>query len=145
MKAALSAAKKAVSDVPVGCGLISPQGEVVITTCNSRVVEKNLLGHAELNALAATWQPHRNGKLEGYTLVVTLEPCLMCAGAIRDTGIVRVVFGATNPQSGAAGALYDVLRDRRLGKPIEVVSGVLEKECLTLLEDFFMEIRGVSQ
>ena len=145
MRVVLIEALKADKDVPVGCGLVSPEGKVVFTSYNSREGEKKLLGHAELNVLAATWGSSSFGTLEGYSLVTTLEPCPMCAGAIRETGIDRVVFGAFNPQSGAAGSIYDVLRDYRLGKQIEVVSGVLEKECQELLDDFFNCIRNQSK
>ena len=141
MDVALGEASATLADVPVGSVLIDSQGEVVGASRNSRELDKNLIGHAEVNVVLEAWGRNNLGTLDGFTLVTTLEPCLLCASIIRETRISRVVYGAPNPQRGAAGSVYDLLRDDRLGNPIEVIGGIRAEECQRLLNDFFCRIR----
>ena len=131
-------------DVPVGAALVDESDELVAVSRNSRESDGSLLGHAESNVIIAAWENGEYGSLNGFTLVSTLEPCLVCAGMIRETGITRVVYGASNPQRGAGGSVYDLLRDKRLGHPIEVVAGIKAEECQRLLDDFFARLRNES-
>ena len=142
MEAALEEARLARSDVPVGAVLLDLGGAIVATSHNSRESDRQLLGHAESNVILSTWGLGAYGKLEGFTLVTTLEPCLTCAALVRETGISRLIFGAANVQRGAAGSLYDVLRDARLGQPIEIIGGVLAGRSQSLLDAFFENLRG---
>jgi tRNA(adenine34) deaminase len=141
MQLALAEASKAADDVPVGAVLVDSSGEVVAAGHNRKEERSDATSHAEIEVIRAAGESFRNWRLEGLTLVVTLEPCVMCAGAIVTARIPRVVFGAWDAKVGAAGSLYDILRDPRLGHPVEVVGGVLEQECSTLLEDFFASMR----
>ena len=141
MQLALSEAKRSGDDVPVGAVIVNADGEVIASGHNQKEAEHDASSHAEIEAIRAAGQKLGDWRLENCTLVVTLEPCVMCAGAIVAARIPRVVFGAWDPKVGAAGSLYDILRDPRLGNPIEVVGGVLEQECSALLEDFFASRR----
>ena len=125
------------ADVPVGAVLVDAQGAIVATGFNQREATGDSSAHAEIVAIREASEQRKNWNLEDLTLVVTLEPCVMCAGAIRAARIGRVVFGAWDPKAGAAGSIYDILRDPRLGRPVEVVAGTLEEECSTLLTEFF--------
>ena len=132
---ALAQASLASNDVPVGALVIDPSGKIIATGTNEREAKSDPTAHAEIVALrkAAT-----NGwRLDNHTLVVTLEPCAMCAGAIAQARISKVIFGAWDEKAGAAGSVWDVLRDPRAIHRVEVESGVLEKECAALLSDFF--------
>lgn len=131
-------------DVPIGSALFDESGDLVGVSRNSREVDGSLLGHAESNLILGAWGTAALGLLDGFTLVSTLEPCLVCAGLIRETGISRVVYGASNPQRGAGGSAYDLLRDKRLGRPVEVVAGIRAEECQKLLDDFFVQLRNKS-
>ena len=131
-------------DVPIGAALFDESGDLVGVSRNSREVDGSLLGHAESNVLFGAWGKGRFGFLDRFTLVSTLEPCLVCAGLIRETGITRVVYGASNPQRGAGGSMYDLLRDKRLGPPVEVIAGVRAEKCENLLDDFFVQLRNES-
>lgn len=124
-------------DVPVGAVLVSHRGEIVALGRNEREANHDPSAHAELVAIRKAAAERNDWRLEDLTLVVTLEPCIMCAGAIIGARIPRVVFGAWDERVGAAGSLYDVLRDPRLGRPVEVVAGVLENECSAQLKEFF--------
>lgn len=124
-------------DVPVGAVLVSHRGEIVALGRNEREANHDPSAHAELVAIRKAAAERNDWRLEALTLVVTLEPCIMCAGAIIGARIPRVVFGAWDERVGAAGSLYDVLRDPRLGRPVEVVAGVLENECSAQLKEFF--------
>lgn len=140
MKLALAEAAVAADvsgDVPVGAVIIGPGGEVLALGRNEREAVKDPSAHAEIVAMRRAAADLKDWRLEECTLVVTLEPCVMCAGAIVAARIPRVVFGAWDERVGASGSLYDVLRDARLGKPIEVISGVLEAECSAQLTQFF--------
>jgi len=139
MTAALDQAAHALKtgDVPVGALLISAEGEIIATGHNLREATGDATAHAEVVAIREASRKQSNWNLEDCTLVVTLEPCVMCAGAIRAARIGRVVFGAWDELAGASGSVYDILRDARLGKPIEVIGGVQEQECSELISDFF--------
>ena len=124
-------------DVPVGAVLLDGNGEVLALGRNEREALNDPSAHAEIVALRKAATSRSDWRLEECTLVVTLEPCVMCAGAIVAARIPRVVFGAWDSRVGASGSLYDLLRDARLGKPVEVISGILELECSTQLKEFF--------
>ena len=129
-------------DVPVGAVLVDPLGEVVARSANERERSGDPTAHAEMLALRAGASRFPGWRLEGHTLVVTLEPCTMCAGAIVLSRVARLVYGAVDPKAGAVGSLWDVVRDRRLNWRPEVVSGVLADECGALLREFFAGHRG---
>lgn len=137
MQLALIEAAKAGDDVPVGAILINSNGEVIASGHNRKEALKDPTSHAEIEVIRAATQKLQDYRLTGCTLIVTLEPCAMCAGAIVAARIPRVVFGAWDPRVGAAGSIMDLLRDQRLGKPVEVIPGVLEQECAALLKEFF--------
>ncbi len=124
-------------DVPIGAVVVDADGRELAAACNGREAMGDPTAHAELLALRAAAAVRGEWRLEGCTLAVTVEPCTMCAGAIGLARVARVVFGAWEPKTGAAGSLWDVLRDRRLNHRPEVVGGVLERECVALLESFF--------
>ena len=144
MSAALLEASLVASDVPVGAALFDKGGVLVGGSRNSREAKGRLLGHAESNVISEAWLDGEFGSLDGLTLISTLEPCVVCAGMIRETGIVRVVYGASNLLRGAGGSVYDLLRDKRLGRPVEVVSGIRAEACQKLLDDFFAQLRNES-
>ena len=128
-------------DVPVGAVVMDPDGNVLGRGFNTREVTNNPLGHAEVNALNDAANNLGSWRLDDCTLVVTLEPCTMCAGAIVQSRIGRVVFGAFDEKAGAVGSLWDVVRDSRLPHRPEVISGVLANEAAQLLTDFFKSKR----
>ena len=135
------AAATSSGDVPIGAIILNSAGEVISTGVNQRELMNNPIGHAEMIAIQKAASAVGDWRLDGCTLVVTLEPCAMCAGAIAQSRIPRVVFGAWDEKAGAVGSQWDLLRDpRQLHKP-EIISGVLQKECAALLADFFSEKR----
>ena len=135
------AAATASGDVPVGAIILDRAGEVVSTGVNQRELMNNPIGHAEIIAIEKAASALGNWRLNGCTLVVTLEPCAMCAGAIAQSRISKVIFGAWDEKAGAVGSKWDLLRDpRQIHKP-EVVSGVLREECAALLTEFFQPKR----
>lgn len=145
MRQALSLAAFAAStsaDVPVGAVIIDENGNVIAQAANMREAQHDPTAHAEV--LAIRWAAERLGtwRLDKATLVVTLEPCVMCAGAIVLARLSRVVFGAWDPKAGAAGSVFDILRDRRLNHRPEVITGIREEECGSILRDFFAERRS---
>jgi tRNA(adenine34) deaminase len=144
MDTALLEASLVASDVPVGAALFDEDGELVGVSRNSREAKVRLLGHAESNVISEAWETGEFGSLDGFTLISTLEPCIVCAGIIRETGITRVAYGASNLQRGAGGSVYDLLRDKRLGRPVEVIAGIKAEECQKLLDDFFARLRNES-
>jgi tRNA(adenine34) deaminase len=139
MRRALDEARSAMAtgDVPIGAVVVSPEGEVVATGRNVREAEGDPTGHAEVVALRAAARSRGEWRLAGCTLVVTLEPCTMCAGAAVLARVERIVFGAYDDKAGAVGSLWDVVRDRRLNHRPEVVSGIRAAESTALLEEFF--------
>ena len=137
MELALAEAAQSGNDVPVGALVVTASGEVIGRAHNNREVTHDPTGHAEIIAIREATSFLTDWRLDGCTLVVTLEPCVMCAGAIVAARIPRVVFGAWDERVGASGSLYDLLRDGRLGNPVEVISGVKEKEAAQQLRDFF--------
>lgn len=145
MRLALDEARGALAtgDVPIGAVVLDPSGEVVARGRNVREAEGDPTGHAEVVALRAAARALGEWRLTGCTLVVTLEPCTMCAGAAVLARVGRVVFGAYDDKAGAVGSLWDVVRDRRLNHRPEVVAGVLADESTTLLEDFFAGQRSI--
>jgi tRNA(adenine34) deaminase len=140
-QAALTAAS---GDVPVGAVVVDSSGDVIGAGLNAREALGDPTAHAEIVALRAAAARIGGWRLAGCTLVVTLEPCTMCAGALVLARVDRVVFGAPDPKAGAVGSLWDVVRDRRLNHRPEVTGGVLEAECGELLRSFFEGRRGVS-
>ena len=139
MRAALAEAARAPvhGDVPVGAVVLSPDAAVVGAGHNDREGRGDPTAHAEVLALRAAAAQSGSWRLTGCTLVVTLEPCTMCAGALVLARVDRVVYGAADPKAGAVGSLWDVVRDRRLNHRPEVVASVLEDECAALLRTFF--------
>ena len=124
-------------DVPVAAIIVDATGRRIAVGRNERELTHDPTAHAEIVAIRAAAEQAGSWHLENTTLLVTLEPCTMCAGAILQARIPRVVFGAWDDKAGAAGSVHDVLRDRRLPHRVEVISGVRERECATLLTDFF--------
>ena len=137
MRLALGEARKAGADVPVGALLVSYDGRLLAKAHNIRERDSDPSGHAELVVLREVAREAGTWRLGGCTLYVTLEPCAMCATAIVDAALDRVVFGAWDTRLGAAGSKYDILRDKVHGSNVDVVGGILEKECADLLSKFF--------
>ncbi|MFI5913688.1 nucleoside deaminase [Dactylosporangium sp. NPDC051541] len=136
MRRALEVAAAAGDDVPIGAVLLGPDGAELGAAHNERELTGDPTAHAEMLAMRRS-AGSSGWRLENCTLVVTVEPCTMCAGAIVLARVGRVVFGAWEPKTGAAGSLWDMLRDRRLTHRPEVIAGVLEAESSALLRDFF--------
>ena len=128
---------RAQGDIPVGAILLDSAGEIIGRGYNRREVDLDPVAHAEIVAMREGAALLKNWRLDGCTLVVTLEPCAMCAGAIAQSRISRVVFGAWDEKAGAVGSVWDVLRDPRAIYKVEVHGGVLEDECASLLSSFF--------
>jgi tRNA(adenine34) deaminase len=143
MREALALAVSATDsdDVPVGAVVVDADGAVIGRGHNTREADGDPTGHAEIVAIREAALARGEWRLEGCTLVVTLEPCTMCAGAIVAARLERLVFGAFDPKAGAVGSLWDVVRDRRLNHRPEVLSGVLADESAVLLRDFFARHR----
>ena len=139
MRLALEEARAALatSDVPIGAVVLDADGEVVGRGRNEREADADPTAHAEVVALREAARARGEWRLDGCTLVVTLEPCTMCAGAVVLSRVDRLVFGAFDPKAGAVGSLWDVVRDRRLNHRPEVVTGVLAEESAALLLEFF--------
>jgi tRNA(adenine34) deaminase len=137
MQLALAQARLAIPEVPVGAVLCNAQGEILAVGYNQKEQKSDPTSHAEIEVIREASKLLGDWRLANCTLIVTLEPCAMCAGAIMAARIPRVVFGAWDDSVGAAGSAYDLLRDQRLGVPVEVIPGVLEKECSELLSNFF--------
>ena len=128
-------------DVPIGALVVSADGEVVAQAHNERELLADPTAHAEVLALRRAAEQLGSWRLEGCTLVVTLEPCTMCAGALVLARVDRLVYGAVDDKAGAVGSLWDVVRDRRLNHRPEVVGGVLDAECGAVLREFFASHR----
>jgi tRNA(adenine34) deaminase len=141
MQQALDVANQSGSDVPVGALLIDPDGNVVASAHNEREATGDPTAHAEMLVIQRAGKQSSKWRLDQLTLVVTLEPCVMCAGAIIAARIPRLVFGAFDDRVGGAGSRYDLVRDSRLGSPVEVITGVMQQECSKVLKDFFEKRR----
>lgn len=144
MRMALAAAEKAWrehGDVPVGAVILDPSGVVIATGVNRREQSQDPTAHAEVVAIREAGKKLNNWRLDGCTLIVTLEPCAMCAGAIMQSRLARLVFGAWDEKAGAVGSVIDVVRDPRALTKVEVISGVLAEESSVLLREFFTESR----
>jgi tRNA(adenine34) deaminase len=143
MRVALEQARKAVvsGDVPVGAAIFNASGELIATGHNERELHKDPTAHAEIVAIRRASERLGDWHLTDHTLVVTLEPCAMCAGAIAQSRLQTVVFGAWDEKAGAAGSMWDLLRDPRSTFRTEVRAGVLERECSDLIKGFIQEVR----
>jgi tRNA(adenine34) deaminase len=143
MRAALAEAEAAAEagDVPVGAVIADGTGTIVARGRNRREANGDPTAHAELEAIRAAARAAGGWRLDGLTLVVTLEPCTMCAGAITNARLSRLVFGAADPRAGAVGSLWDVVRDQRLTPVPEVIGGILADDCLAVMRRFFAERR----
>jgi tRNA(adenine34) deaminase len=141
MRLALEVAHTATrtGDVPVGAVIVNNDGVIIGKGFNEREANNDPTAHAEVVAIRNAASRLQKSRLDGCTLVVTLEPCAMCAGAIAQSRISKVVFGAWDEKAGAVGSVWDVLRDPRSIFKVEVTAGVLEKECAALLTEFFKE------
>ena len=139
MSAALIAAADALKngDVPVGAIVLDPVGNVIGTGANRREIDNDPSAHAEVVAMREAGKKLHNWRLDECTVVVTLEPCAMCAGAIAQSRVKTLIFGAWDEKAGAVGSVWDILRDPRSPHRTEVISGILEKECADILAQFF--------
>ncbi len=142
MKKAIKQAEKAASigEVPIGCVIVR-DGEIIARGYNRRKKDKNTLSHAEMTAIDKACKKTGDWRLEDCVLYVTLEPCQMCAGAIIQARIPRVVIGAMNPKAGCAGSIFNILEEPAFNHQAEVTRGVLEEECSQVLKDFFHDLR----
>ncbi|GAA1735786.1 tRNA adenosine(34) deaminase TadA [Brachybacterium phenoliresistens] len=139
---AAAAARREPADVPIGALVVDEHGAVIARAANRREADEDPTAHAEILALREAARIRGRWNLTGCTLVVTLEPCTMCAGAIVLARIARVVVGAPDPKAGAAGSLYDLVREPRLNHRVELTDGVRAAECGDLLRAFFRARRG---
>lgn len=142
MKEAIRQAKKALvlEEVPIGCVIVC-NGKIIARGYNRRNTDKNTLSHAELNAIKKASKKLGDWRLEGCTMYVTLEPCQMCAGALMQSRIDRVVIGSMNPKAGCAGSVLNLLEMDGFNHKVEVIRGILQDECSAMLSDFFRELR----
>ena len=142
MKEAIRQAKKAyaIGEVPIGCVIVR-DGKIISRGYNRRTIDKNTLAHAELAAIKKASKKLDDWRLEGCTMYVTLEPCQMCAGALVQSRIDRVVVGCMNPKAGCAGSVLNLLQQDGLNHQVEVTKGVLAEECSGLMTSFFRELR----
>jgi tRNA(adenine34) deaminase len=138
---AQAAAAGPAADVPVGAVILDAGGAVLARGRNRREADGDPTAHAEIVAIRAAAAAAGRWRLDGMTLVVTLEPCTMCAGAVVESRLSALVYGAADPRAGAAGSLWDVVRDQRLAPVPEVIGGVLGQECLDIIRTFFSERR----
>ena len=143
MRAAIREAKKAyaLGEVPIGCVLVA-DGKIIARGYNRRTTDHNTLSHAETNAIRKASKKTGDWRLEQCTLYVTLEPCQMCAGAIVQARIPKVVIGAMNPKAGCAGSLLNLLQFPAFNHQVEIETDVLQEECSALLTNFFAELRN---
>lgn len=142
MKAAIREAKKAyaIEEVPIGCVIVR-EGKVIARGYNRRNTDKNTLAHAELSAIKKASRKCGDWRLEDCTMYITLEPCQMCAGAIVQSRMKKVVIGAMNPKAGCAGSVLNLLQMAEFNHQVEIQKGVLEEECSAMLSNFFRELR----
>ncbi len=142
MKAAIREAKKAyaLEEVPIGCVIVQ-NDKIIARGYNRRNTDKNTLAHAEMSAIKKASKKTGDWRLEDCTMYVTLEPCQMCAGAIVQSRLGKVVIGSMNPKAGCAGSVINLLQMKQFNHQVEMVTGVLEEECSTMLSSFFQELR----
>lgn len=142
MREAVRQAKKAAAlkEVPIGCVIVH-EGKIIGRGYNRRVVDKNVLAHAEIAAIKKACKKIGDWRLEGCTMYVTLEPCPMCAGAIVQARIPRVVIGSMNPKAGCAGSVLDLLHEQGFNHQVDTEVGVLGEECSVMLKEFFKALR----
>ena len=142
MRAAIREAKKAyaLDEVPIGCVIVQ-NGKIIARGYNRRNTDKNTLAHAEIAAIKKASKKTGDWRLEDCTMYVTLEPCQMCAGAIVQSRLGKVVIGSMNPKAGCAGSVINLLQMKEFNHQVEMVKGVLEEECSTMLSTFFQELR----
>src|SRR5512143_3091324 len=143
MQVALEEARKAcgIEEVPVGAVLVSAAGDILAAAHNRTIADRDPTGHAEVLALRRGAEKLQNYRLLNTTLYVTIEPCIMCMGAVVHARVARLVYGAPDPRWGAAGSLYDVAADPRLNHQVDIVSGVCAPERRQLMQDFFRSKR----
>ena len=146
MKLAIGQAKKAarINEVPIGCVIVY-DGKIIGRGYNRRNTDKTTLGHAEITAIKKASRYMQDWRLEGCTLYVTLEPCQMCAGALMQSRIDRVVIGSMNPKAGCAGSILNLLEMEQFNHQVEVTRGVLQEECSQMLSGFFKELREIKK
>lgn len=146
MKEAIRQAKKAyvIGEVPIGCVIVR-DGKIISRGYNRRTIDKNTLAHAELAAIKKASKKLDDWRLEGCTMYVTLEPCQMCAGALVQSRIDRVVVGCMNPKAGCAGSILNLLQMPEFNHQVELKTGVLEEECSQMMKDFFRELRETKK
>ena len=139
MDQAIEIARQAIAtgDVPVGAIVVNKDGEIIGEGSNEREANNDPTAHAEIVAIRSAASRIQNSRLDGCTLIVTLEPCAMCAGAIAQSRISNLIFGAWDEKAGAVGSVWDVIRDPRALYKINVTAGIRESECAKLLSDFF--------
>lgn len=142
MKQAIQQAKKArkLDEVPIGCVIVCGD-EIIARGYNRRNTDKNTLAHAEISAIKKASKKLGDWRLEGCTMYVTLEPCQMCAGALVQSRIDRVVIGSMNPKAGCAGSVLNLLQMSAFNHQVELIKGVCEEECSSMLSSFFAELR----
>ena len=142
MKAALREAKKAykLEEVPIGCVIVQ-NDKIIARGYNRRNTDKNTLAHAEMSAIKKASKKTGDWRLEDCTMYVTLEPCQMCAGAIVQSRLGKVVIGSMNPKAGCAGSVINLLQMKQFNHQVEMVTGVLDEECSMMLSGFFQELR----
>ncbi|WP_320929379.1 tRNA adenosine(34) deaminase TadA [Hungatella sp.] len=146
MRAAIGQARKAgtIGEVPIGCVIVY-EDKIIARGYNRRTIDKNVLSHAEIIAIKKACKKMGDWRLEGCTMYVTLEPCPMCAGAIVQARIPKVVIGCMNPKAGCAGSVLDLLHEDGFNHQVEMENGVLEEECSRLMKDFFKELREAKK
>ena len=142
MRAAIGQARKAgaIGEVPIGCVIVY-EDKIIARGYNRRTIDKNVLSHAEIIAIKKACKKIGDWRLEGCTMYVTLEPCPMCAGAIVQARIPKVVIGCMNPKAGCAGSVLDLLHEDGFNHQVEMENGVLEEECSRLMKEFFKALR----
>lgn len=146
MREAMKQAKKAaaIGDVPIGCVIVY-EDKIIARAYNKRNKNKTTLAHAELLAIAKASKKLGDWRLEGCTMYITLEPCQMCAGAIVQARIPRVVIGSRNPKAGCAGSVLNLLQVKEFNHQVELTEGILQEECSAMLSEFFKELRKIQK
>lgn len=144
MRRALSLLVRESDEVPVAALVLDPAGSIIAESTNKRNESEDPLGHAEILALTLAAKTKGSWRLEGHSVVTTLEPCSLCASLIGQCRVSKLIFGAYSPISGSAGSVYDIVRDSRLGFNVEVIGGILQEECGSVLKDSF-SLKRITQ